>query len=443
MDSLTIGNHLKGIKRMKVLVIGKGGREHAMVRALSQSPEVAQVFAMPGSDGISKIAICLSDVSKSPEDLVAQVKKNAVDLVVVGPEVPLVNGVASALRESNVLVVGPNKEPAKLEGSKIFAKEFMREFSIPTADAVTVKSVAETEKAMAQFKPPYVLKADGLASGKGVFICKDKVELLKAAQDIFERKTLGPAGSQALLEQSLLGYELSVFVLVTETGHAVLPFFRDHKRLLDGDRGPNTGGMGVIGPIEVDQKLLREINAKIIEPSVAGIQKKGWTYRGLLYIGVMVVDSEPAETKLNGADGRKPYVLEYNVRFGDPEAQCIFPLLDGDWAKVFYKVARGEVSELAWKKLFATCVVVAAPGYPDFPKKGEKILGDLYRETVGAYLLHAGTKKQESNWVSDGGRVLNAVGLGGSQAESMTKAYQLVDSIIWPGKVFRKDIGRT
>jgi phosphoribosylamine--glycine ligase len=414
---------------MNVLVIGQGGREHAIIKALVQSATSQQVFAMPGSDGIAKSAICLEDLTNNPELLLKELKKKAIELVIVGPEVPLVAGLATQLRKSGVHVFGPSIEAAQLEGSKIFAKDFMIANSIPTADADIVTSVSEVKANLKKFKTPYVLKADGLAAGKGVFISDSEAEILKAAEDIFDKKTLGTAGDKAILEQPLMGYELSAFVLVGDNGYSLLPFFRDHKRLNDKNLGPNTGGMGVIGPIDVDQKLLNKIIERVIEPSVQGLKKNNWTYRGLLYVGIMVVDNDP-------------YVLEYNVRFGDPEAQCILPLLDGDWADVFLATAKGETKNLDWKNLYTCCVVVAAPGYPENPIKGEKIIGDLNRGTKEGYLLHAGTKKKDSYWVSNGGRVLNAIGIANTQQEAVTNAYKLVDDIHWPTKVFRRDIGK-
>lgn len=414
---------------MRFLVLGQGGREHALIRALKFSPSVTEVHACPGSDGISQEAIChkvdLTDV-KAVESFV---KKYNFDCVIVGPETYLVAGIADQLRELGVEVVGPSQIAAQLEGSKIFSKEFMVRAGVPTAAFEIVDNVADTLRAAQKFTPPYVLKADGLAAGKGVFICASLPELKAAAEALFEQKILGVAGHRALLEQHQDGYEISYLVLTNGTDFEALPLAQDHKRLGEGDAGPNTGGMGVVGPMLVDAELRELIDALIVRPSVRNLSGSGLLYRGVLYIGVMVTPNGPT-------------VLEYNVRFGDPEAQVIMPLLDGDWGYVFSRLAHGEMSPMKWKNLQMACIVLAAQGYPDASVKDAPIEGDLGYQGTSSYFLHAGTAKNtDGHWVTNGGRVLNAIGMGSSRAEALREAYAQAKHATWRGIQMRKDIG--
>ena len=414
--------------RMRFLVIGQGGREHAIVRALKFSPTVSEVHAIPGSEGISQEAIChtvdLSD-SKAVE---AFVKKYAFDCVVVGPENFLVAGLADVLRAQGVNVVGPSQIAAQLEGSKIFSKEFLNRAGIPTAASDVVEDVAGTLKAAQKYKPPYVLKADGLAAGKGVYVCASLPELKAAAEDLFEKRVLGEAGRKALLEEFQHGYELSYLILTNGSEAQALPVSQDHKRLFDDDKGPNTGGMGVVGPVVVDPGLRAQINELIVQPTLRELSGGGLLYRGVLYIGLMITE-------------RGPTVIEYNVRFGDPECQVIMPLLDGDWGQVFHSLARGELVPLRWKSLHMACVVLAAPGYPENVEKGVEIEGDPGYHTPSSYFLHAGTAKSGGKWVTNGGRVLNSLGMGSALREAVDKAYAQAKKVSWRGLRMRKDIG--
>ncbi len=414
---------------MRFLVLGQGGREHALVRALKFSSSVTEVHASPGSEGISQEALC-HKVDFSDAKAVEQfVKRYQFDCVIVGPENYLVQGVADVLRTLGVAVVGPSQIAAQLEGSKIFAKEFMIRAGVPTAPFEIVDNVGDTLRAAQKFTPPYVLKADGLAAGKGVFICATLPELKAAAESLFEAKSLGVAGHRALLEQYQEGFELSYLVLTNGSEYEAMPVAQDHKRLSDGDLGPNTGGMGVVAPMVIDEALRAKIEQLIVQPSVRNLQGSGLLYRGVLYIGVMVTPSGPA-------------VLEYNVRFGDPEAQVIMPLLDGDWGYVFSRLARGEMAPMKWKNMQLAVVVQAAPGYPDSPEKGVVIEGDLGFQSPSSYFLHAGTAKNErGQWVTNGGRVLNAVGMGSSRAEALKAAYAQAGHVNWRGILMRKDIG--
>jgi phosphoribosylamine--glycine ligase len=326
-------------------------------------------------------------------------------------------------------VVGPSQIAAQLEGSKIFAKDFMREAGVPTAASEVVEDVAGTLKAAQKYQPPYVLKADGLAAGKGVFVCATLAELKSSAEFLFEQKGLGLAGRKALLEQFQEGYELSYLILTNGSESQALPIAQDHKRLRDGDEGPNTGGMGVVGPVKISDELRAEIESKIVQPTLRHLQGGGLLYRGVLYIGLMITPNGPT-------------VIEYNVRFGDPETQVIMPLLDGDWGQVFHKLSNGELMPLRWRNLHMACVVLAADGYPEAPVKGAVIEGDAEYQSASSYFLHAGTAKDENGkWLTAGGRVLNAIGMGSTLKEAVAKAYAQAKKATWVGQRLRKDIG--
>lgn len=414
------------------MVIGSGGREHALVKALVLSPSIESVYAVPGSAGISadpsgKARSVTLDWRDSAS-LHALVTKEKIDFVVVGPEVPLVDGLADRLRELKVPVVGPSGEAARLEGSKVYSKDFMFAAGVPTARAVTVTNVEETLRAASSFTPPYVLKADGLAAGKGVFICKTLAELEGAAASLFVDRSMGDAGASALLEQFQSGYEISYLVLTNGEQFEPLVLAQDHKRLLDNDEGPNTGGMGVVAPVTINDELRKDINTRIIEPTLAEMRKRGLLYRGILYVGLMITPDGPS-------------VIEYNARFGDPETQVILPLLDGDWAKVFAELAAGRVPPLKWRAGASACVVLAAEGYPDSPIKGA-ILNGVVDGGESAYFLHAGTARKGDLWTTNGGRVLNAIGLGRDLKSALSAAYEIARGVQAKGLQMRSDIGQ-
>ncbi len=417
---------------MKVLVIGSGGREHAIARALRHSHSVDEVHAAPGNDGMIPDVICHPNLNwRETTSIIEFCLRNEIDFVFIGPEDPLVAGLADSLRDRGILVVGPNKEAAQLEGSKIFAKHFMNEAGVPTADYKIVASVSEAMATAHNFTPPYILKADGLAAGKGVFICQTLGELETAAGDLFERRILGDAGSKALLEQCIPGWELSFLVLTNGQNFEILPLAQDHKRLQDGDKGPNTGGMGTIAPLKIPTDLHESIVQKIIKPSVNLLKEKGMIFRGILFVGVMVHPE------------KGPFVLEYNTRLGDPETQVILPLLDNDCGILFQKLAQGELVPLKYKNLSSCCVVMAAEGYPAQPKRGVGIEGNLNFETPSSYFIHAGTvkSKESQTWTTNGGRVICGVGLGSSRAEAISNAYKQTKHVSWPGMQVRGDIG--
>ncbi len=414
---------------MNVLVLGQGGREHALIRALGQSSLIETVFALPGRVGFESLAENLSNHVLEKESVKILVKENDIGLVVVGPEKELAEGWSDFFRSLGVLVFGPSKESAQLESSKIFAKHFMLSSGIPTCNFKIVHSVKESLQAASSFSFPLVLKADGLASGKGVFICKDEKELRESASLLFEKKSLGDAGKRALVEPFQEGWELSAFILTDGKKYETLPFVRDYKRLKEGNSGPNTGGMGAFAPYLISSDLFRQIDEQVIQPSIRGIQKNHFLYQGVLYIGLMI-------------SKKGPLVLEYNVRFGDPEAQVLLPLLDGDWGKVFACTARGHLPSLQWKKnIFVTCVVLASEGYPLQPVKGSYIKGSIDFSSSHSYFLHAGSEKSDASWITNGGRVLNAIGMGDTKEESIKRAYQQSRLVGWRGCQLRSDIG--
>jgi phosphoribosylamine---glycine ligase len=413
---------------MQVMVIGKGGREHAIVKALSLSPQKPQIFALPGNPGMEKLATCLAG-GMDLENVLSHCEQASIDLVIIGPEDPLVAGLADGLRAKGIAVFGPSGTAAQLEGSKVFAKDFMLRHNIPTAKSQVVQSLEDVSFHAASFTPPYVLKADGLAGGKGVYICDSLDELKAAADDIFNQKILGDAGRIALLEQFQPGYELSFFVLTNGDSFEALPMAQDHKKLCDGDLGPNTGGMGTVAPMEVSPSLYDQILQSVVVPTVNGLKKEDLYYRGVVFIGLMITD-------------QGPQVLEYNVRFGDPETQVILPLLEGDWLEVFKQVAQGHIQPMKWdSERAAACVVLAAQNYPKNPVNGVPILGD-WREDPQQYFLHAGTAQKEGELVTAGGRVLNAIGTGATLNQAIERAYRQSQQVSWPKMQKRLDIGK-
>lgn len=414
---------------MKTLVIGQGGREHALAKALHLSNSVTEVHAVPGSDGIASVALCHKVNLRDHQAILDVVRRHSITEVIIGPEDPLVDGLADVLRSEGILVFGPSQAAAQLEGSKVFAKEFMKRAGVPTAEFSIVRSVKDVLQEVDKFTPPYVLKADGLAGGKGVAICEGKEELLAQAKRFFEDRIFGDAGESALLEQFQPGWELSYHIITNGEDFEQLPLAQDHKRIGEGDTGPNTGGMGTVSPLNIDSELRKRIVEEVMKPTVAQLKKEDLFYRGVIFVGLMITS-------------RGPTVIEYNVRFGDPETQVMFPLLDGDWGDVFREAAQGKISPLSWKPVSAACVVLAAKGYPDSPERGAEISGNPGYETSSGYFLHAGTKKEAGKWSVNGGRVLNAIGMGSNLQEAVDSAYKQAAEVSWDGMQIRKDIGK-
>jgi phosphoribosylamine--glycine ligase len=414
---------------MKILVVGSGGREHALVWRLAQTGH--ELIAAPGNPGIETLARCVPVTVEDHDGLVKLAVAEAVDLVVVGPEAPLVAGLADRLRDANLLTFGPGHAGAQLEGSKVFSKQFFARHNIPTAPFGVATTVAEADAVIDRLSASggVVVKADGLAAGKGVVVADDAAQARAAAREMLEGR-FGTAGTTLVIEHRIVGREVSVLALTDGHRLEVLPAVEDHKAIFDDDRGPNTGGMGTASPAWISDACAVRIRHEILEPTVRGLAADSIDYRGVLYAGVMV---DPA-----GA----PYLLEYNCRFGDPETQPIMARLRGDLGAVLHGAARGEmpVGALAYDARVAVCVVIASHGYPDTPRTGDPITGlDALGDVI---VFHAGTaRRADGALVSAGGRVLGVTALGISVDQARSKAYAAVDHIELAGKQFRRDIG--
>jgi phosphoribosylamine--glycine ligase len=413
---------------MKILVVGSGGREHALVWRLGQSEHV--VIAAPGNPGIEALARCFPVKVDELDRLVELAVSEHVDLVVVGPEAPLVAGLSDRLRARGVPTFGPGADGAQLEGSKAFSKQFFARHNIPTAPFEVVSTVADADAAIAKLGGQVVVKADGLAAGKGVIVADNADEARQAARAMLEAGRFGAAGTRLVIEKRIVGREVSVLALTDGRHLDVLPAVEDHKTIFDGDRGPNTGGMGTVSPAWTSDVLAQRILHEILQPTVRGLAADKIDYRGVLYAGVMV---DAAGT---------PWLLEYNCRFGDPETQPIMARLRGDLGAVLLGAANGEmpVGALAWDARVAVCVVVAAAGYPGDVRTGDPI-GGLPAPADDVIVFHAGTARRDGAIVSAGGRVLGVTALGVSADQARSKAYATVDRIELSGKQFRRDIG--
>jgi phosphoribosylamine---glycine ligase len=418
---------------MKVLLIGGGGREHALAWKLKQSARVEKIWCAPGNAGIAAVAECVSVEAGDVAALVALAEKIRPDLTVVGPELPLVHGIADAFAIRKWAIVGPVQQAAQLEGSKLFSKEFLRLHNIPTAKMYgAFDSAMGAYAALENVKWPVVIKADGLCAGKGVFLAPDATAAKDFIAGALERKELGTGGARILLEETLEGEELSFIIVTDGERYAPLVPTRDHKRVFDGNAGPNTGGMGAYSSDELLPGVLREtIIAKIVEPTLHGLAADGIRYQGFLYIGVML-------TK----DG--PKVLEFNTRLGDPETQAIVARMDFDLAEVLSDVAakRVDVSKYKWKPGASACVVLTSGGYPGKFETGKLITGLAEAEEVaGVKVLHAGTKRDGDKIVTNGGRVLGVTAARASLEEALASAYEAAQRIYFAGAHYRKDIG--
>lgn len=415
---------------MKILVIGSGGREHALIWKLNQSSLVDEIFCAPGNAGIGKIAKNIDISYNNIDKLIEFCKNNNIDLTIVGPEAPLVEGIVDTFKENNLKIIGPAKHAAQLEGSKSFAKNFMKKYNIPTAKYDEVKTFKDAELAIEKYSYPVVIKADGLAAGKGVFICQNKNEALSTIKELLNDRKLGDAGNKIVIEEFLEGVETSI--LCFTDGATIVPMVnsQDHKRAFDNDEGPNTGGMGTYSPNYIyTEEITAKVEVEILEPTLEGIKKENMDYKGIIFIGLMI-------TK-NG-----PKVLEYNVRFGDPETQVVLPRLETDLIKIFEHILDEKLNDIdiKWSENHAVCVILASGGYPDKYKKGIAIEG-LDNIDNDLLVFHSGTAEEENKIVTNGGRVIGVVGIGKNTIDARKKVYENIDKIQFNESFYRKDIG--
>ena len=416
---------------MKVLVVGSGAREHALAWKLAASPQVEELYAAPGNPGMARVADCVPIRADAIVELADFAESLKVDLTVVGPELPLVLGIRDEFERRGLRLFGPTRRAAEVEGSKAFTKRLCQNYGIPTAPGEVVSSLQQAAEVASKLCLPVVFKADGLAAGKGVLVCRTEEELDEALERFFERREFGAAGERVVVEACLSGEELS-FLVVTD-GKSVwpLPAARDYKRLRDGDQGPNTGGMGAFSPAPLSRELASTVLSQVIYPALKALAHEGRWYQGVLYAGLMLT-----------ADG--PKLLEFNCRLGDPEAQVILPRLGGDIAPALLAVARGEMGspEITVERQASACVVLASRGYPQAPETGHPISGVEEAEASGALVFHAGTAMADGQLVTAGGRVLSVVGVAGSLREAVDKAYRAAEQVRFEGVQFRRDIGR-
>ena len=412
---------------MNILVIGSGGREHALYWKLSESPQTEQIYAIPGNPGMgASAAIALDDHAA----ILRFVKEHEIGLVVVGPEVPLMNGLVDEIEAAGIRAFGPRANAAEIEGSKSFAKDLMKKYGIPTA-RYEVFTAAEPARAyIRQEGAPIVVKADGLAAGKGVIVAMTEQEALDAVNAIMEDHSFGDAGARVVIEEFMEGEEASLLAFTDGTTIRPMISAQDHKRAYDGDRGPNTGGMGTYAPAPVmTPEMTERAVEEILKPTIAAMAKEGRTYRGCLYLGLMVT-----------ADG--PKVVEFNARFGDPETQVVLPLLDSDLVAIMCACADGTLADvpIRWKDGAAVCVVLASGGYPGHYEKGQEIHGLADAEAMGALVFHAGTAMKDGKLVTNGGRVLGVVGRGADISSAVDAAYAAATKISFKDAYYRKDI---
>jgi len=417
---------------MKILIVGAGGREHALAWKIKQSPLVTDVFCAPGNGGIAEIAECLDIQADDVKGLLSYAKKNKIDLTVVGPEVPLVSGIVDEFEKEGLKIFGPSKIAAKLEGSKVLAKEFMYEYKIPTAPFITFNNAKDAKGFLTQAEYPLVVKADGLAAGKGVIICENVQEANTAVEQIMEQKIFNEAGNNLVIEECLEGEEVSVMAICDGKDYCILESSQDHKRIFDDDLGPNTGGMGAYSPAPaLSRDLLEEVEDYIINPVVEGMRNEGTPFKGVLYAGLMLTE-----------DG--PMVLEFNVRFGDPETQAVLPRLKSDLVEIMLAACNGKINKLnlSWYDKSCVSVVMSSGGYPAKYEKGKEITGlKKVAKKKDVVVFHAGTKKDGKKIVTSSGRVLGVTALGDDIEAAIENAYSAVEEIRFDRCFFRRDIG--
>ena len=418
---------------MKVLVVGGGGREHALVWKIAQSPRVSQLYCAPGNAGIAEQATIVPIKANDLDGLLSFALKEGIDLTVVGPEEPLTKGMVDLFESKNLMIFGASRKAAEIEGSKAFAKEMMKKYRIPTASYEIFDDQKEAVRYLRKQGAPVVVKADGLAAGKGVLICKTVEEAVQSVEKIMVEKIFGEAGRRVVIEEYLVGEEAS-YIAFTD-GKTILPLAssQDHKAIFDGDEGPNTGGMGAYSPAPVVTDQVHErIIERVLRPIIQGMGEEGRPYKGVLYAGLMISDGHPK-------------TLEFNARFGDPETQPVLMRMKGDIVPILEACMKGNLSQyrIEWNPQAAVCVVMASKGYPGDYEKGRPIEGLEEVKTIkDVFIFHAGTAAKDGRTVTNGGRVLGVTGLGEDIPRAIEKTYQAVKKISWEGVYYRKDIGQ-
>jgi phosphoribosylamine---glycine ligase len=420
---------------MRILILGSGGREHTLAWKMSQSPLCDSLFVAPGNSGTLQVAMNIEIDPTNFEAVIGLVKSEAIDMVVVGPEAPLVLGIHDAIKSDkelkNVAVIGPAKAAAELEGSKAFAKAFMNRHNIPTAahDVFTADSLQKGLQFLSTLKPPYVLKADGLAAGKGVLIIDSLNEAQATLKDMLENQTFGEASRTVVIEEFLSGIELSCFVLTDGKSYKILPMAKDYKRIGEGDTGLNTGGMGAVSPVPfVNEMFYNKVESRIVRPTIAGLQKDRLPYVGVVFIGLIKVNDDP-------------FVIEYNVRFGDPETEVVIPRIKSDLVELFASLNQGNLKDypLEIDERTAATVMMVSGGYPGDYEKGKEIFG--MKGVDGLHLFHAGAIRVNDKTLTSGGRVMAVTAFGENHKVATKKIYDQIEKINFDGKNYRKDIG--
>ena len=418
---------------MKILVIGSGGREHALIWKLSQSSELEKIYCAPGSAGIAEFAELVTIAPHQIEELAGFAAEQKIDLTVVGPELPLTLGISDLFESRGLKIFGPNRDAAQLEGSKAFAKKIMTENSIPTAAAGIFSDAPSARRYLDQNPAPYVVKADGLAAGKGVLICANREESQSAIDVIVVKKAFGQAGEKVVIEEFLEGEEASFMVLTDGDTVLTLPSSQDHKRVFDHDQGPNTGGMGAYSPAPIVTQIIEDrVLCEVVTPLMTGLKRKGIVYRGVIYVGLMITKTGPK-------------VLEFNARFGDPECQVIMMRLRSDLVPLLQATVEGTLRTVRpeWYPDPAVCVVLSARGYPGSYETGTEIRGlENLKDWPTGFVFPAGTSKQGGRWRTSGGRILGVTARGRDLAKAVQEVYRGVNAISWDGMHYRRDIAR-
>lgn len=417
--------------KMRILVVGGGGREHALIWKISQSPLVEEIYCAPGNPGIAALAKCVDIAPTNIEALLSFVRKKEIDLTVVGPEAPLVAGIVDEFESQGLTIFGPSRKAAEIEGSKAFTKYLLDKYKIPTADCIVFDKHDEALQYLDEIDYPTVIKADGLAAGKGTYICQTREQAITAIEEIMVEKVFGASGNKVVIESFMRGEEASVLAFTDGENLTYFPSAQDHKAIFDHDEGPNTGGMGAYAPAPViDSEMHERVREEIMEPTLKALALEKRPYRGVLYAGLMITPEGPK-------------VVEFNCRFGDPEAQAILPLVKSDLVELMFRIAKGKkiANDIELLQKWAMCVVVASGGYPEKYEKGKEIFGLEKNFGQDVLVFHAGTRKQNGRVVTDGGRVLGVTAVADDFHGVREKAYWAVGKLTFDKAYYRKDIG--